>query len=129
MSTYNPYAFRSYIEETTVPTERIYVKNEKVTSRKILNWNKLTIAVLLVVIVVMSFFLISATASPVNGDIATEEETITYVGTGDTLWNIAKRHYSDANDIGFVVFLIMERNNMGNSTIQPGQQLILPLLS
>lgn len=46
------------------------------------------------------------------------------VEAGDTLWEIAERHYEGDPREG--VWLIRERNEIGAGPIQPGQVLLLP---
>src|SRR5690606_2045202 len=82
----------------------------------------------LTVLIVMSLFMFSATASTTNGDSLMDGETIVAVGAGDTLWDIAKHHYSNTSDISYIVYLIKYDNQLESATITPGQQLILPSL-
>jgi nucleoid-associated protein YgaU len=43
---------------------------------------------------------------------------------GDTLWEIAERHYG--GDIREAVWRIEQRNELADASLQPGQVLILP---
>jgi Uncharacterized protein containing LysM domain len=73
---------------------------------------------------------LSLAGTSASGDITrpAEGETVFTVGSGDTLWSIANHHF-DNQDTGFVVFAIKERNRLSNSTIFPGQVLIIPKLN
>lgn len=126
MTTYNPYAYQGYRIEKE---ERNNGKPEKVMKKKSISFNKLVLTSAVVIIFVMSFFIFNAAASTPKANIAMEDEVVTYVGSGDTLWSIAKNYYEDVSDVGYIVYLIMDRNNLESSTIHPGQTLILPSLS
>lgn len=52
------------------------------------------------------------------------EYTTVVVAKGDTLWTIAKEYY-DCADVRSKVNEIKELNNMTNSTIKEGQEIIL----
>ena len=54
----------------------------------------------------------------------TEEYVSVYVCKGDTLWSIAKDYY-DETDIRNRVSEIKEINNLSNSSIREGQELLL----
>ena len=54
----------------------------------------------------------------------TEEYVSVYVCKGDTLWSIAKDYY-DETDVRNRVSEIKEINNLSNSSIREGQELIL----
>jgi len=57
------------------------------------------------------------------GDSIPEYVTIT-VSEGDTLWTIAKNYYKE-NDVRDTIQQIKELNNLKNSNIRVGQELIL----
>ncbi|MCR8656857.1 LysM peptidoglycan-binding domain-containing protein [Paenibacillus endoradicis] len=127
MSTYNPYAYRSYISSSKNNNEmKLHKQAVRNSIAKVSIRGKVTITLTLVTLIVMSLFLFSATASTTPGKLPLDGESIIAVGAGDTLWDIAKFHYSDASDIGYIVYLIKDRNQLDSSTITPGQQLILP---
>jgi nucleoid-associated protein YgaU len=50
------------------------------------------------------------------------------VRSGDTLWAVAVREYGRGQDLRRAVFAISEVNELGSSSLQPGQQLTLPYL-
>jgi len=51
-----------------------------------------------------------------------------YVEKGDTLWEIAKATgYSDSIDTREIVFKIEKLNGLGNSALQEGQILVIPI--
>ncbi len=51
--------------------------------------------------------------------------TAVVVEPGDTLWNIAERHAPDA-DRRSVIAEIRRLNGLDNSTVEVGQELLLP---
>jgi len=51
--------------------------------------------------------------------------TAVVVEPGDTLWNIAERHAPDA-DRRSVIAEIRRLNHLENSTVEVGQELLLP---
>lgn len=57
------------------------------------------------------------------GDSIPEYVTIT-VSKGDTLWTIARNYYQE-NDVRSIVEEIKEINNLKNSNIKAGQELLL----
>ena len=54
----------------------------------------------------------------------TEEYVSVYVCKGDTLWSIARDYYDEA-DVRNRVSEIKEINNLSNSSIREGQELLL----
>jgi len=50
------------------------------------------------------------------------------VRAGDDLWTIAEARYGGQMDVRAVVYAIREANELGTSTLQPGQSLTLPYL-
>jgi len=54
----------------------------------------------------------------------TEEYVSVYVCKGDTLWSIAKDYYNET-DVRNRVSEIKEINNLSNSSIREGQELLL----
>ena len=54
-------------------------------------------------------------------------EVVLSVDSGDTLWEIAKRHMNPSLDTRAAVQSIMERNGLDSSSLRSGQQLIIPL--
>jgi len=116
MSTYNPYAYQGY-EVKKAPVHKFVI------SKKVIN--KWLASLMVIALIVTSFYLITAKAGSSSDDAIHQGEQIVTVSTGDTLWNIASRHY-DVRDKNYVVFLIKQRNGLTNDVIKPGQQLILP---
>jgi hypothetical protein len=53
------------------------------------------------------------------------ETTLTRVGAGETVWDVAQR-VAPKSDQRAVVERIRQLNGMANSAIQPGQQLQVP---
>lgn len=54
-----------------------------------------------------------------------QEPTVTYytVKEGDTLWSIAEQYTSDEEDIRKAIAKIIEDNQLGQDSIQPGMRL------
>lgn len=51
------------------------------------------------------------------------------VQPGDTVWDIAAEYNPDGHDIRNYVAIITRVNQLQNRTLQPGETLIIPLLS
>lgn len=51
---------------------------------------------------------------------------IVKVNTGDTLWEIAKKHNKKKQDIRRFVYRIMKINNMENARLYPGDTIKIP---
>jgi hypothetical protein len=60
------------------------------------------------------------------------DDATLYTGTpytvqaGDTLWSIAAAHYGHGLDLRQAVYDIRGANGLGQTTLQPGQRLMLP---
>lgn len=78
----------------------------------------------LLVVMGSVFFGSSAVAS--DPDPAIEVATVT-VADGETLWHHAKALAAPGEDLRDVVDLIIELNDLPNSQLQAGQQLLLPV--
>jgi hypothetical protein len=50
------------------------------------------------------------------------------VQQGDDLWTIASAHYDGTTDLRQAVYDIRETNRLSDTTLQPGQELQLPIL-
>ena len=92
-------------------SRKIYLKNPERLLGSILTMMCMTI---LLMFSVQSVSLGSTTEEYVSG----------YVCKGDTLWSIAKDYY-DETDIRNRVSEIKEINNLKNSSIREGQELLL----
>lgn len=57
---------------------------------------------------------------------ATGTEQIVYVQGGDSLWLIADTHKKAAMDTRKAIYLIMQRNDLKDSALTTGQELIIP---
>ncbi|MBH5317774.1 LysM peptidoglycan-binding domain-containing protein [Paenibacillus sp. GSMTC-2017] len=86
------------------------------------------IVVLMIALLVFTSFLLMGTSASGTDRLQAEEILVT-VSSGDTLWEIARRHASSGDDIGFIVYKIKHRNNLETVTIKPGQKLIIPNLN
>jgi LysM repeat protein len=45
---------------------------------------------------------------------------------GDTLWAVAAKHTAPGGDVRVVISRIMEATGLGNSSLRPGQVLLIP---
>ncbi|REK77130.1 LysM peptidoglycan-binding domain-containing protein [Paenibacillus paeoniae] len=118
----NPASYRSIHSEPNTSGNITYMT-------AIANWSKsnvlrITVTLLLALLLFTSFMLMgikaSGTAEP------TEHEQVVIVGSGDSLWSIARRYASPRDDVRYVVHTIKNRNNLNDTLIVPGQQLIIP---
>lgn len=124
MSTYNPYAFRSY----SINKESKAVHHISRSPRsKAIHRRRAALSILVMLSIVTSLFLFKVTASPSSTDELIEGEYVIAVHSGDTLWDIANRHLEQTADTSYAVFLIKDRNQLSSNLITPGQQLIIPI--
>ena len=87
-----------------------------------------SIVILLGIIVVLSLVLAKPTLS--HGDV---EYKKIYVSNGDTLWQIASEQskenpYYENKDINSIIYNIKKINNLQNSNLSIGQELLIPTL-
>ncbi|MEW6228777.1 MAG: LysM peptidoglycan-binding domain-containing protein [Bacillota bacterium] len=65
-------------------------------------------------------------ASPRSGSVDPRYATVeVVVVSGDTLWSIARKHVSKEADLRAAVDDIMRLNDLPNSTLRPGQVLLV----
>ena len=83
----------------------------------------LVLAALLLALVSLGY---SGTSQAGAGDEAVTPLGVTRVEAGETLWGVARRIAPD-HDARQVVEQIRELNGMGTTTLQVGQQLLLPV--
>ncbi len=80
---------------------------------------------------VMAIICVCAIAAifPANNSVSASdtEYEIIYVGTGDTLWSIARENYSQSTDIRSAIADIKYLNGMTTNTIYPGDVLYIPV--
>ncbi|MFF2479456.1 LysM peptidoglycan-binding domain-containing protein [Paenibacillus sp. NPDC058071] len=86
---------------------------------------KLIVALAFFILLFTSFLIVGTNASTEPAAVSAGEQ-IVIVGTGDTLWEIAKLHMDDSKDIRYNVFQLKERNGLSSVNLHPGQQLIVP---
>jgi len=90
--------------------KRIYLKRPE----------RLVMSIVIIIFVIVGMFGFQNVAL---GDSIPEYITIT-VSKGDTLWTIARNYYQE-NDVRNIVEEIKEINNLKNSNIKVGQELLL----
>lgn len=79
-----------------------------------------TVCILLIVVLICTLAVMARTEPEYNF------EEITYeVESGDCLWNIADEYCPKSMNKWDYIKLIMERNNLADSVIYPGQRLIV----
>jgi LysM repeat protein len=78
----------------------------------------------LVVCLLLSGLLATAVSSASQAAGAAEPQ-VAVVEPGDTLWSVAVRHAPSRDPYG-VIAEIKRLNSLGDTTIHPGQELILP---
>ncbi len=61
-----------------------------------------------------------------SGDSGVFEGKRYEVRAGDTLWNIAARHYGVGIDVREAVYDIQRQNHLSGGLLQPGQEIVLP---
>ena len=90
--------------------------------------NKFRFTAFVTICLILSVFIFGSVSGLFNAQAAQDPEYITYtVRSGDTLWNIA-RHYGPADqDVRITISQISHINNVSASTLQAGQQLMIPV--
>lgn len=85
----------------------------------------LTRAVVLLTVIAMVFFLLLTSGAGAGNEV---RPTITHVvASGDTLWSIAARHTAPGEDVRTTVYHIRQINDLEDSLIRAGQQLVVPV--
>jgi len=56
-----------------------------------------------------------------------DQYTMVEVCSGDTIWDIAKAHLTDQEDLRQTVYQIMAINHISAGNLQPGQLLKIPV--
>lgn len=79
-----------------------------------------TVCILLIVVLICTLAMMARTEPEYNF-----EETTYEVEIGDCLWNIADEYCPKSMNKWDYIKLIMERNNLADSVIYPGQRLIV----
>lgn len=82
----------------------------------------LTAAIILIVLLIGCFILLAIAIQPTMNRIEWDEETY-IVKSGDTLWEIADRYCPDIVDKREWIAEVKELNDLGSSTLHPGQML------
>jgi len=118
----NPSSYRSIHPERDTSMNKTYI--DAVGSWIKGHGMRIVVSLLIALLLFTSFMLMGTNAS---GTVKpSEQEQVVTVGSGDSLWSIAVRYAERHDDIGFLVYSIKNRNNLTDSNIVPGQQLIIP---
>ncbi|MFF2887461.1 LysM peptidoglycan-binding domain-containing protein [Paenibacillus sp. NPDC057967] len=88
------------------------------------NGLRIVVSLLIALLLFTSFLLLGTKASGTM-EPSGQEQVVT-VGSGDSLWSIASRYAERHDDVGYLVYTIKNRNNLTDTLIIPGQQLIIP---
>lgn len=110
MFVYYNYKNNSSRKEVIIMNKKIYLKNPE----------RLIMSIAILVFIIFGMFGFQNVAL---GDSIPEYITIT-VSKGDTIWTIAKDYYQQ-NDVRDIVEEIKKINNLENSNIKVGQELLL----
>jgi LysM repeat protein len=87
----------------------------------------LRVAVLLTLVVVAIVLLLaSAVGASPSADAAGGSFVSYTVVAGDTLWDIAVDHIDPGDDVRRMIFDIKAANDLSDSIIRPGQELLIP---
>lgn len=97
---------------------------------KIVNIKKFILSVLFVLLIIIVSSLFISKVSFSYGEPSYKKVSIIY---GDTLWSISKiekqyNEYYANKDIRYIVEDIKKINNMTNSNIYEGQEILIPIL-
>ncbi len=104
------------------------MKNRKIKKEKY-NSKKIVLTIIIIILLVIGFTVLLG-----NGKTSSHTETSMKkirVSYGDTLWEIAEieavnNDYYKKEDIRYIVKDIKRINNLKNSYLEPGQELIIP---
>ena len=88
---------------------------------KITNWKRFVTSILILASIIVIFNFVFANT---NQDKASFMNYT--VKSGDTIWMIAKEHFSDQKDIRKSVYEICKANDIIGENIYPGQILVIP---
>jgi len=124
MEVYQPLNRYEYCQTKVIAKKINRVEKNEVKVKPLLYKTMLSVLLILFIVVTTVFVKIDAKA-PISY-IPEENEVLFVVGSGDSLWTIASRYYSEIEDTGFAIYLIKQRNGLKESTIYPGQAIILP---
>ena len=86
----------------------------------------LVAVVIALAICVVSVICSNMISNKISDALATVPNTEYTVHAGDSVWSIAESHPIEGYSASDVVTWIMERNNLNNGLIIPGQSLLVP---
>ena len=89
------------------------------------SFKKINLLLILTALIIASYSILSW-ATDSGSHPSHEEEIYVVVEKGDTLWDIAKKHKKDKEDIREVIYNISKYNNMESLNIVPGQIVYIP---
>lgn len=82
-------------------------------------------AVVLLTVIAMVFFLLLTSGAGAGNEV---RPTVTHVvAGGDTLWSIAAQHTAPGEDVRATVYDIKRINDLDDSVIRAGEQLVVPV--
>ena len=96
---------------------------------KIVNVKKFLLSIIILFSLIVLSLIIFANKSYSKSEESYKTEIIVY---GDTLWNIAKNeknineYYKD-KDVRYIVYDIQEINNLSNTNLAQGQEILIPI--
>lgn len=90
------------------------------------SFKKINLLLILTALIIIASYSILSWATDSGSHPSHEEEIYVVVEKGDTLWDIAKKHKKDKEDIREVIYNISKYNNMESLNIVPGQIVYIP---
>ena len=82
-------------------------------------------AVVLLTVIAMVFFLLLTSGAGAGNEV---RPTVSHVvAGGDTLWSIAAQHTAPGEDVRATVYDIKRINDLDDSVIRAGEQLVVPV--
>lgn len=97
-------------------------------SKKIRVKSKVRFTLFILVIILSATFLLHTSLSSEKAAAQSKQITKTItVSCGDTLWDIAKCYQNNVSDVREAVYIIKQANNLTDSNIKAGTEIIIPI--
>ncbi|WP_181438844.1 LysM peptidoglycan-binding domain-containing protein [Paenibacillus sambharensis] len=128
----NDMSYRSLYKEQNNKTRHIHSKSVAAGRTSLrLGWKagRLLAALLIIIIIVTGFTLVHSNARGTQAEPVQPNELAVTVASGDTLWSMAQSYAPEGADIRQFVYLLKKRNLLADSSLQPGDQIIIPMKS